>query len=132
MSEADHGSTHSPVLDPASPSMEVGGCWRYLPVVVPVRKGISLPPPSATFRCDPACRPGRTAFSWLYGLPFIPVRAWWGKAENSGGSLLRAPVGMLVGENVTECTADVQSVTWLYEYCLRFEFISYIELFLVI
>ena len=41
--------------------------------------------PIATLRCDAARHPGRTAPSRLSGLPFIPVRAWWGKAENSGG-----------------------------------------------
>ena len=31
---------------------------------------------------------------------------WWEEAEDSGGTLLRALVGMLVGENVSECTAE--------------------------
>ena len=75
--------------------------WEY-----PWGKASPGSPTSATIRCDPARRTGRPAVSWLSGLPFISVRAGWGKAGSSEGALLRAPVGMLVGLNVTECTAE--------------------------
>ena len=66
--------------------MEVGGCWRYLPVGVPI------------------IRPS------LYTSP----RVVWAGAEH-WGKLLRALVGMLVGENVTECTAVYSSPCWLWQ-----------------
>ena len=84
MSKADHGSAHSPVLGPAPPGsrrvLEIPSCGSY-----PSEKASPGRPSSATLRCDPARRPGRSALYRLFGLPFIPTRALWGWAENGGG-----------------------------------------------